>query len=442
MTLWPRSLFGRLALLLLTVLLVAVAVTILLFRQDRATLLARQFSDTKIVQLQAMRAALAGVSPDGRRETLRRIGREYGVRIVAEADRPAVGGQPAGPLLSELEHRLHSALGDGTALRIQPRLQLLWVRVAADDAGYWVAFPLPRRPQAEDIPSRAAIWSLTIAAFLVLAAFLFARYLARPLRELNQAVDRVGRGETPPTLPESGPSEIASLNRGFNRMLRNLHQLEQDRALLLAGVSHDLRTPLARLRLGLEMAVRDEPAKRGMTDDIEEMDRVIGQFLDFARTEREAMIERADPNAVVAAAVERYGRAGKTVAFRPGAVAPIPLRTTAFARLVGNLIDNALAYGAPPVEVSTTTVPGRFVLDVADRGPGIPPDQVERLKQPFTRASPARANAVGIPGAGLGLAIVERISRLHGGTFSLLPREGGGTVAHVELPDGAAGAPR
>ena len=109
---------------------------------------------------------------------------------------------------------------------------------------------------------------------------------------------------------------------------------------------------------------------------------------------------------------------------------------------MGNLIDNALAYGAPPVEVSTTTVPGRFVLDIADRGPGIPPDQVERLKQPFTRASPARANAVGIPGAGLGLAIVERISRLHGGTFSLLPREGGGTVAHVELPDGAAGAPR
>lgn len=442
MTLWPRSLFGRLALLLLTVLVVAIAVTILLFRQDRAALLARQFSDTKIVQLQAMRAALAGVNADERRETLRRIGREYGVRIVAEADRPAAGGQPAGPILSELEHRLRAALGDGTALRIQPRLQLLWVRVAADGAGYWVAFPLPRRPQAEDIPSRAAIWSLMIAAFLLLAAFLFARYLGRPLRELNNAVDRVGRGETPPPLPESGPSEIASLNRGFNRMLTNLRELEQDRALLLAGVSHDLRTPLARLRLGLEMAVRDEAAKRGMTDDIEEMDRVIGQFLDFARTEREAMVERQDPNALVAAAVERYGRAGKAVAFRPGSVALIPLRTTAFARLLGNLIDNALAYGAPPVEVSTATVPGRFVLDVADRGPGIPPDQVERLKQPFTRASPARANAAGIPGAGLGLAIVERISRLHGGTFSLLAREGGGTVAHVELPDGTAGTAR
>lgn len=437
MTLWPRSLFGRLALLLLTVLVVAIAVTILLFRQDRAALLARQFGDTKIVQLQALRAALDGADVGERREALRRIGREYDVRIVAEADRPMAGGQPAGPLLSELEARLRAALGEGTALRIQPRLQLLWVRIIAGQSGYWVAFPLPPRPQAEDIPSRAAIWSLTVAACLLLAAFLFARYLARPLRELNEAVDVVGRGENPPPLPEAGPSEIVKLNRGFNRMLTNLRQVEQDRALLLAGVSHDLRTPLARLRLGLEMSVRDEAMKRGMTDDIEEMDRVIGQFLDFARTEREAMIERQDPNALIAATVERYVRSGKAVAFYPAAVMPIPLRATAFARLVGNLVDNALAYGAPPVEVSTGTAPGRFVLDVADRGPGIPPDQVERLKQPFTRASAARANASGVPGAGLGLAIVERISRLHGGSFNLLPREGGGTIAHVELPDGA-----
>ena len=102
--------------------------------------------------------------------------------------------------------------------------------------------------------------------------------------------------------------------------------------------------------------------------------------------------------------------------------------------MVANLIDNAIAYAAPPVDVSTRAVGGGIELDVADRGPGIAPDQVERLKQPFTRASAARSNAAGIAGAGLGLAIVDRIARLHGGSFDLLPRDGGGTVARVTIP--------
>jgi two-component system osmolarity sensor histidine kinase EnvZ len=110
------------------------------------------------------------------------------------------------------------------------------------------------------------------------------------------------------------------------------------------------------------------------------------------------------------------------------------VRPTAYSRLVANLIDNALAYGAPPVEVTTTAVNGAFVLDVSDRGPGIAPEEVERLKQPFTLSSAARTNASGVAGAGLGLAIVDRIARLHGGTFDLLPREGGGTVARVAIP--------
>ncbi len=308
------------------------------------------------------------------------------------------------------------------------------MRVEAAGTGYWVGFPLPPRPQAEDLPSRAALWSLMLAAVLVAAAFVFARYLARPLRELNATVERVGRGETPAPLPESGPSEIASLNRGFNRMTANLRQLEHDRALLLAGVSHDLRTPLARLRLGIEMEARDEATRTGMIDDIEEMDRIIGQFLEFARTDADAAPEPRDANEIVRGCVERYARAGKDVRFAAGALPLAPLRPTAFSRLVTNLIDNALAYGAPPVEVTTAALDGRIVLDVADRGPGIAPDQVERLKQPFTRASAARANAAGVAGAGLGLAIVDRVARLHGGTLDLLPRDGGGTIARVSIP--------
>ncbi|MEP7181418.1 MAG: ATP-binding protein [Betaproteobacteria bacterium] len=432
MKLLPRSLFGRLALLLLGALVVAVLATVLIFRQDRAALLARQFGETKIVQLQAIRAALATADGPGRRETLMRIGREYGVRIFPESERPMVGGfGPPPPLLEELEPRLREALGPGTEVRIAPGRGLLLVRLDAGSAAYWVGFPLPPRPQVEEAPSRAMIWSLTLAALLLVAAFLFARYLARPLRDLNAAVERVGRGEMPPPLPEDGPSEIANLNRGFNRMTANLRQVEQDRALLLAGVSHDLRTPLARLRIGVEMGARDEALRTGMVDDIEEMDRIVGQFLEFARSDRDAATEPCNANAIVTACVERYVRAGRDVRFAPGPLPRAALRPTAFSRLVANLVDNALAYGAPPVEVSTRQEGNRLVLDIADRGPGIPPEQVERLKQPFTRASAARTNA---GGAGLGLAIVDRIARMHGGTFDLLQRDGGGTVARVALP--------
>src|SRR5262249_52746790 len=148
----------------------------------------------------------------------------------------------------------------------------------------------------------------------------------------------------------------------------------------------------------------------------------------------ETSMERANPNDIVASCVDRYARAGKEVRFTSGDVPAIPLRRTALSRLITNLIDNALAYGAPPVDVSTSVIDNRVRLEVADRGPGIRPDDVPRLKQPFTRASMARTSSSGVAGAGLGLAIVDRISRLHGGTFDLVPREGGGMVAQVTLP--------
>jgi len=433
-TLLPRSLFGRLVLLLVAVVALAVLTSILMFRHDRAELLVRQFGDTKLAQLQALRAALESADGPHRRETLQRLNREYDVRIVPESERPTIGQPVLGPGFIDLEERLRASLGPDTEVRVAPRLHLLLVRVRAGGEGYWVGFPMPERPEAPDIPSRALTWTLVVLALLLVAAFVFARFLARPLRELTSAVGRVGRGETPPPLPETGPTEIAAVNRGFNAMLGNLRQIERDRAVLLAGVSHDLRTPLSRLRLGIELEIGDEATRAGMVADIEEMDRIIGQFLDFARDDAATALQPTDLNAIVAATVERYVQAGRPVTFAPGAIPLLPLKPTAISRLVANLIDNALAYGAPPVEVNTALTGGHVWLDVADRGAGIPPDQVERLKQPFTRASAARAREDGAAGAGLGLAIVDRIARIHGGSFDLSPRDGGGTVARVALP--------
>jgi two-component system osmolarity sensor histidine kinase EnvZ len=431
--LWPRSLFGRLAMLLLLVILVSQAAAIYLFRQDRAALVARQFSDTKLVQLRSLRAALAATDPRAADATLAQFGEAYHARIVPDEERRFVGGPPQNPLLVELQQRLKAELGPDTELRIQPRLQLLWIRLEAGDRAYWAGFQLPPRP-TEDVPSRALEWSVVILFVMLVGAYVFARYLSRPLRHLSDAVASVGQGKSPPPLPESGPSEIVNLNRGFNQMLSNLRQIEQDRALLLAGVSHDLRTPLSRLRLGIEVGTHDPETRQGMVDDVEEMDRIISQFLDFARDGRDTPLEVHDPNDVVATVVERHQRTGHDVRFARSELPRFPLRATAFLRLVNNLVDNALRHGTPPVEIATRGANASFVLEVADRGPGIPPDRVEHLKRPFTRGEPARSGA---PGAGLGLAIVERIARLHGGTLELLPREGGGTIARVILPAGA-----
>jgi two-component system, OmpR family, osmolarity sensor histidine kinase EnvZ len=485
--LWPSSLFGRLALLLVGVLALALATTIFLFRQDRAALLLRHFGDTKIVQLQGLRAALEGVSIEDRRDQLGRLGRRYSVRIVPADEREPSGftsrgwragrgmrgaGDASGragadrasrprteeppdiafrdidtatesqdtrlaafvAALSQLEARFTEALGPGIEMRVQPRAQVLWVRLPAGIAVYWIGFTLPPRPGEAGEPSRALIISGALALALIIAAFIFARYLAAPLRQLESAVARVGRGETPQPLPESGPSEIAAVNRGFNTMLWNLRQIEHDRAVLLAGISHDLRTPLARLRLGLELANADSATRQGMIADIEEMDRVIGQFLDFARGEHAAALETRDLNALAKGVAERYANNGRDVRFEPGVLAPFAMRPTAMTRLIGNLVDNALAYGAPPVEIRTSATSGAAILEVADRGPGIAANDVERLKQPFTRATDSRARDDGAPGAGLGLAIVDRIARLHGGRLDLVPRDGGGTIARVTLP--------
>ena len=330
-------------------------------------------------------------------------------------------------MLVELLERLKAELGPETDLRIQPRLQLLWIKLKAGDHAYWAGFQLPPRP-VDHAQSRALEWSLIALAVLLTSAYFFARYLARPLRQLNDAVADVGDGKLPPPLPETGPSEIANLNRGFNQMLAKLRQADEDRALLLAGVSHDLRTPLARLRLGIEVGAQDAATHEGMISDIEEMDKIIGQFLEFARDDREAPLEMRELNDIVAAAVERYRKAGNEVRFSRGELPPQPLRATAISRMIANLIDNALRYGAAPVEVVTRADGRSAVLEVADRGRALR----RSGRAPEAPLHPRRSGANRRRWrGGLGLAIVERIARLHGGTFELLPREGGGTCARV-----------
>lgn len=199
-------------------------------------------------------------------------------------------------------------------------------------------------------------------------------------------------------------------------------------------MSHDLRTPLSRLRLAQELSRSQLPdfVNASMVSDIEEMDVIIDQFLDFARDgTNEAVNPHADLNALIEVLAQRYEKRGEPVTARFERLPALRLRPLAVQRMVSNLVDNALRYGSGPIEIETQRTSDGVVLRVLDRGPGIPPEEVGRVMQPFTRLDDARTDS---SGAGLGLAIVDRVARMHGGKVELIPRPGGGLEARVELP--------
>jgi len=296
---------------------------------------------------------------------------------------------------------------------------------------------LPRERVERQFPWQWVGWTALSLLLSLIGAWLIVSRINRPLKLLAGAAADIGKGRTPAPLPESGPVEIQTLARSFNQMSQDLARLDADRALILAGVSHDLRTPLARLRLSTEMSGSDQALKEGMIADIADMDSIIGQFLDFARTQSEEPLEPTNLAALAREAAEHHQRLGHSVQMQLEAGPQLPMRRLGMKRLVSNLLDNAVCYGEKEVTIATRSESGKLILEVLDRGPGIPPQEADRLKLPFTRLVEARS---GKGGSGLGLAIVDRIARLHGGSFDLLPRTGGGLIARVSLPLGDAGS--
>jgi two-component system osmolarity sensor histidine kinase EnvZ len=244
---------------------------------------------------------------------------------------------------------------------------------------------------------------------------------------------KLGRGGDPAPVAETGPSEIRAVARAFNQMKDDLQQSQRERATFLAGISHDLRTPLSRLRLEVEMLEDkiDAAAQRGMVDDLDDMNAIIDQFIDFSRSEAAEPLAPVNLSELAHACAERAARSGVHVRTELGAMPELSLRPLAMQRLVDNLVGNAARHAGGEVTLKTEAADGHASLSVLDRGPGIPATLVDHLKQPFTRRDEARS---GTSGAGLGLAIANRVATLHGGKLDLLPRDGGGLEARLTLP--------
>lgn len=428
--LWPRSLLWRTFLLLAALVVATTVGWFEIFRAYEIEPRARQISQNLVSIVNLTRTALVNSQPELRRELLSDLVEREGIQVYTAEPGERIVVATERPVLRLVDELIRRQLGEETRFAIERDGKAgLWVSFFIGDDEYWVR--VPRERIERQIALRWLGWGALALALSLLAAYLLVSRLNRPLRALAQAAGAIGKGKTPDPIAESGPEEIRTLSHAFNQMSEDLARLDADRALILAGVSHDLRTPLSRLRLGLEMSGADPQLRDGMTADIEEMDRIINQFLDFARTDGGEALEREDLAAIASEVAEHYRRHGHAVATDLAKVPELPLQRMAMRRVVLNLVDNALRYGEREVGIALRAEGRNVVLEVADRGPGIPASEVDRLKRPFTRLEVARSDK---GGAGLGLAIVERVVRAHHGTLELLPRPGGGLIVEIRLP--------
>jgi len=381
--------------------------------------------------LKTIRAAMETIPPQSHDTFIAKIAERDGIRITLYRGDERATPAPNIPPVNVFRERMREILGADAELYTRPsERRFFFIRFQAGGREYWIAFP---RARVQSDPVGALVgWGAAGIVIALLAALSIGLWLTRPLQRMARAAEAIGRGADPEPIPEKGPSEVRAVAHALNQMKSDLRKQERDRATFLAGISHDLRTPLARLRLETEMLGVGPETQRAMVSDIEDMNAIIDQFIDFARGEASEPLSNVDLGDLARGAKERAERLGAQVEVQatPG-LPPLRLRPLALQRAIDNLVGNAIKHGAGPVTVRASRAENGYVLSVLDRGAGIPEGLAERLKQPFTRRDDARS---GQSGAGLGLAIADRIAVMHGGRLELLPREGGGLEARIVLP--------
>jgi two-component system osmolarity sensor histidine kinase EnvZ len=429
----PNSLLARTFLLLAALVVLTTAAWLSLFRYIEAEPRARESAQLAASAVNLIRAALFAAAPERRPGLFTELSTREGIRLIPAEPEDRVEPMPDSRFHRLMQRELQARLGPGTRVAAEvDGVPGFWVSFRLDDDDddeYWLA--LPRERAARAIARHWLLWGLLALGLALAAAWLIASRLSRPLRALARSADAVGRGQRPEPLPETGAEEMRRLAAAFNAMAGDLARHDRERSEVLAGISHDLRTPLTRLRLEAEMSIADDDARAAVVADIGQMEGVIGQFMDYARTDDGEEAEATDLGTLLEGIAAHQRRIGRPLAVDLAPLPRLAVRPRALARAVANLIDNAARYGAGEIRLSARQADGEIRIEVADRGPGVPPAEAERLKRPFTRLDAARTNA---SGTGLGLAIVDRVARLHGGRLELLENPGGGLLARLVLP--------
>ena len=430
----PHTLLARTFLLLAILVLLTTTAWLSLFRYIDAEPRARESAQLASSAVNLIRAALFAAAPERRMALFNDLSSREGIRLLpAEAD-DRIEPMPETRFMNLIRQELAIRLGPQTKIAAEvDGVPGFWVSFRLDDQDddeYWLI--LPRERAKRSIANQWLIWGMLALALALAVAWFIATRISRPLKALAQSAATVGRGQIPEPLPETGPEELQGLASAFNRMAADLQRHERDRSEVLAGISHDLRTPLTRLRLEAELSVADEGARQAVVADIEQMEAIISQFMDYARGDQGEAVVNTDLAALLYTLSERQRCLGHPLQLNLAETLPeLKLRPKALTRALTNLIDNAWKYGGTRISLTAKRQAECLCIEVGDNGPGIPENQIERLKQPFTRLENARTNA---SGTGLGLAIVERVARVHGGRLELLPNPNGGLIARLSLP--------
>lgn len=436
---WKSNLFWRTFFLLGILLVISMGAWILSFRLEQQGSRAREVAEKVKSLVTITRAALVHSEPESRRELLFDLASNEGIRIYplepTDQIEPVTNGDD---LMQHMLPYMRQKMGSDTIL--SPSVN--------DMRGFWISFKLEEDDvywlRLDDGRVRGISglrwlgWSGIVLVLSLSGAGFISRLLNEPLARLAYAARQMAGGKSPEPLPEKGVTEIRAANHSFNQMVKDLERVDQDRMEILAGISHDLRTPLTRMRLELEMSSLPEESREGMQADISQMDAIVRQFLDYARLGAPAASETVDISSLLQVmADEMERRPGLILHTRIEKGLSILASEIDIRRLVNNILTNAERYGRTrerdlaEVDMVCCKEDDRVRVEFADNGPGIPESDFERMLRPFTRLDDARGQA---NGSGLGLAIVSRIAKRYHGLVQLKNREKGGFVISVSFP--------
>lgn len=426
------SLFARIFLLQLAAALVLSAVFAVLLFNEQASIFARATAPLWVSALQPVRQQLA------RGESPRWPQAQTVTSLVELQPGPPPDDARVMPLIPRYRALLSELRAQGlpvARLAVSGRTgrATTWLELRDGDRRVWVG--VRGMLEGPDIRRRGTLGFVIALLVFVAGAAWLSRRIARPLQDLQASVKAfaaTGRPPPPADAPQ-GPAEVRQLARQFAEFAAQRTRQDEARDMMLAGISHDLRSPLGRIRMAAELlpdapGVRDKQAS--IVRNVQAADRLVGAFLDLARASAEPLDERVDLAALARRLLDSGDHEG--VRLELLAAGPLWLRpasSAALERLLVNLLDNAAKYGQPPVVVSLRASPAQAVLTVRDHGAGIAPGQMDALRKAFFRGSHDR----GLPGSGLGLAIAERSVQRHGGEMTLLDA-GPGLAVQLRFP--------
>ncbi|KAA9009937.1 ATP-binding protein [Histidinibacterium aquaticum] len=427
----PRSLYGRAALILALPVFGLQLIVTLAFIQ-------RHFEDVTTQMTQALAYELRYLVSNVSEASDLAAARQRAVEIGAPLDLDTM--LPARDVPTRQIRRFYDLSGNVVLEVLDQEVPSLIATALPDDrtVRVWLETPYgPLRVETErervsaSNPHQLLVVMIVFGVLLTGIAYVYLRNQLRPITRMARAAEEFGKGRTVPYQP-SGATEVRAAGRAFVEMRGRIERQTQTRTMMLSGVSHDLRTPLTRLRLGLSML--DEEEAEPLLADVDEMQHLLDTFLDFARADAEDEVEEVDPLDIVRAAVEDAGRSGRDVEMGPvtGEATRLRLRPLALRRSLDNLLGNALRYGTR-ARVSVRFGERFLRIAVEDDGPGIPPDRREEAMRPFVRLDPSRNQDRG-SGVGLGLSIVSDVARAHGGGLLLGESEDlGGLRAELRI---------